>query len=67
MGTGGMLGAMERAVATNPPLAAMLTPFLPQLVTEPEAISGAVAFLASDDAKFITSEHLSVDGGAQYY
>jgi SDR family mycofactocin-dependent oxidoreductase len=67
MGGGEMQSAMERAAATNPPLAKMLTPFLPQWNTDPEAISAAVAYLASDEASYVTCEHLSVDGGAQYY
>jgi enoyl-[acyl-carrier-protein] reductase (NADH) len=29
----------------------------------PEDIAGAVAFLASDDAAFVTGTHLLVDGG----
>jgi NAD(P)-dependent dehydrogenase (short-subunit alcohol dehydrogenase family) len=28
---------------------------------------GAVAFLVSDDARFITAEHLSIDAGMQYF
>ena len=30
---------------------------------QPEDISGAVAFLASDDANYITGQTLSVSGG----
>ena len=33
----------------------------------PDDIVGAVAFLASDDAKFITGQILAVDGGAVYH
>jgi NAD(P)-dependent dehydrogenase (short-subunit alcohol dehydrogenase family) len=33
----------------------------------PDDIVGAVAFLASDDARFITGQILAVDGGAVYH
>ena len=32
-----------------------------------EEMADAVAFLLSDEARFITAEHLSVDGGMQYF
>jgi NAD(P)-dependent dehydrogenase (short-subunit alcohol dehydrogenase family) len=34
---------------------------------EPEEIATAVAFLASDEARCITAEHLSIDAGAQHF
>ena len=67
MGSGDMQGALERAGQTNPPLNQMGTPFLPQFAAEADEIAHAVAFLASDESSFITSEHLSVDGGSQYF
>ncbi|WP_207508328.1 SDR family oxidoreductase [Klenkia brasiliensis] len=67
MGSGDMIGALTRAAETNPKLATMGTSFLPEYSVDSEDISTAVAFLASDDAKFITAEHLSVDLGAQHF
>ncbi len=67
MGSGAMVDRLTAATASNPPLGAMGTPFLPVYAAEPEWIADAVAFLASDDARWITAEHLSIDGGAQYY
>ncbi|MFE5703280.1 mycofactocin-coupled SDR family oxidoreductase [Rhodococcus koreensis] len=67
MGSGDMIGALERAASTNPTLMNMGTPFLPRFSAEADEISSTVLFLASDEANFITSEHISVDGGAQYF
>jgi SDR family mycofactocin-dependent oxidoreductase len=67
MGSGDMVAAMEHAMATYPQLAPMGGTFLQQWSAEPEEISAAVAFLVSDDAQFITSEHISIDGGMQYF
>ncbi|MEA9985446.1 MULTISPECIES: mycofactocin-coupled SDR family oxidoreductase [Subtercola] len=67
MGSGDMIEAITRTNASNPPLAAMGTPFLPVWAAEAEDIANAVAFLASDDARLITAEHLSIDAGSQYF
>lgn len=67
MGSGDMVARIEETNAANPRLAVMGTPFLNQYVAEPEEISNAVAFLASDESSFMTAEHVSVDGGAQYF
>ena len=50
--------------ADNPKLTEALTNATPfRRLTEPEEIAAAVAFLSSDDAKFITGQTLSVSGG----
>lgn len=67
MGGGGMVAELERTGATNPKLNAMGTTFTNQTWAEPEEIAAVVAFLASDESKFMTAEHLSVDGGSQYF
>ncbi|CAN5199205.1 mycofactocin-coupled SDR family oxidoreductase [soil metagenome] len=67
MGSGDMVAEITRTNASNPPLAAMGTPFLPVWAAEASDIANAVAFLASDDARLITAEHLSIDQGAQYF
>lgn len=67
MGSGDMIAEIEKASASNPRLSAMGTPFLNQYSADPEEVSNVVAFLASNESSFITAEHLSVDGGAQYF
>lgn len=67
MGGGGMMDQLEKVGATNPPLNLMGTTFLEQAYAEPEEISNVVAFLASDESKFISAEHISIDGGSQYF
>ncbi|WP_104176857.1 mycofactocin-coupled SDR family oxidoreductase [Cryobacterium sp. Y50] len=67
MGSGDMVSALTHASESNPALGVMGTPFLPDGTAEAKDIANAVAFLASDDARMITSEHLSIDAGAQYF
>jgi len=67
MGSGNMQAAIEEAGATNPVLNQMGTPFLPVYAAEAEDIADTVAFLASDDAKLITAEHISIDQGAHTF
>ena len=67
MGSGDMMSAIERTNASNPKLALMGTTFIEPAWAESEEIADAVAFLVSDQARFITAEHLSVDGGSQYF
>jgi SDR family mycofactocin-dependent oxidoreductase len=67
MGSGDMIGAIERTNASNPKLALMGTTFIDPGYAEADQIADAVAFLASDESRFITAEHLSIDGGAQYF
>lgn len=67
MGSGDMQARIAETAASNPRLAAMGTPFLNEYAASVDKIADAVAFLVSDEASFITAEHLSVDGGAQYF
>jgi SDR family mycofactocin-dependent oxidoreductase len=67
MGGGDMMGAIEHTNASNPKLAAMGTTFIEPAWGTAEEMADAVAFLLSDEARFITAEHLSVDGGSQYF
>jgi NAD(P)-dependent dehydrogenase (short-subunit alcohol dehydrogenase family) len=67
MGSGDMIARIEQTNAANPRLATMGTPFLNQYAAEPEEVSNVVAFLASAESSFMTAEHLSVDGGAQFF
>ncbi|WOC13380.1 mycofactocin-coupled SDR family oxidoreductase [Gordonia sp. MP11Mi] len=67
MGSGRMQSRIAETNEANPRLAPMGTPFLNKYAASTDQIADAVAFLASDESSFITAEHLSVDGGAQYF
>jgi 3-oxoacyl-[acyl-carrier protein] reductase len=56
--------AMTETVRTNPKFAAKTLERIPLgRFAEPDEIAGAFAFLASDDAAYITGQVLCVDGG----
>lgn len=67
MGSGDMFAALEKASQGTEKLAVMGTSFMEQGIAEPEEISGVVAFLASDEAKWLTAESISYDGGSQHF
>ncbi len=51
----------------HPKLGGMLVNLLPIEVTQPRDQSNAVLFLASDEARYITSTELTVDAGNTQY
>lgn len=67
MGTGDMMAALTRANETNPGLMNMVTPFLPDYIAQPEDISDAVAWLASDESRMVTAARIAVDLGATVF
>ena len=67
MGSGDMVARIAETNETNPRLAGMGMPFLNQYAAEPEEIANVVAFLASDESKFITAEQISIDGGTRVF
>jgi SDR family mycofactocin-dependent oxidoreductase len=67
MGSDGMIGHLDNLLKTYPQLATTATPFLPEWSVECEDIAAAAAFLASDDARFITAENMSIDAGMQWF
>ena len=67
MGGGGMTDQIASSTAENPRVNQMGQAFMEPGWMEPEAIADAVAFLVSPASANITSEHLSVDQGMQYF
>jgi NAD(P)-dependent dehydrogenase (short-subunit alcohol dehydrogenase family) len=67
MGSGDMVDTLMKATETNPRLANVLTPFLPNYVTEPDDIADAVLWLASDESRNVTAARIAVDQGSTQY
>ena len=64
MGSGRMIEAMAEAATSNPVLRpGYAKQLLPDSVTMPEDIANAVAWLASDEARYITGAAIPVDVG----
>jgi NAD(P)-dependent dehydrogenase (short-subunit alcohol dehydrogenase family) len=61
----GTSDAMADWLAAEPEAARALTALLPVDLVEPEDVSAAVVWLASDAARFVTGVTLPVDGGVQ--
>lgn len=66
MGTGRMREAIRSAGDTYPYLRGLNRPLLPEGTAQPEDIADAVAWLASDQSRFVTGTQLSVDMGISY-
>ena len=67
MGSDEMVDAVMKATETNPQLANMLTPLLPNGVAQPDDIADAVLWLASDESKNVTAARIPVDQGSSQY
>ncbi|UXA20725.1 mycofactocin-coupled SDR family oxidoreductase [Mycobacterium sp. SMC-4] len=64
MGSGQMVDAMMAAAQTNPTLRQGFTrQMLPDAITMPEDVANAVAWLASDESRFVTAAEICVDVG----
>ncbi|SBS77392.1 putative short-chain type dehydrogenase/reductase MSMEG_6031/MSMEI_5872 [uncultured Mycobacterium sp.] len=66
MGTGRMRDALQSAADTYPYLQGMHKPLLPEGIAQPEDVADAVAWLASDESKFVTATAVSVDLGVAF-
>jgi len=66
MGTGRMREALRTAADSYPHLQGMHKPLLPEGIAQPEDIADAVAWLASDESRFVTASGVSVDLGVAY-
>ena len=63
MGTGSG-GEMADRILTDPNVGSIFMNSLPVELVEPEDISNAVLFLASDEARYVTGLTMTVDAGA---
>jgi NAD(P)-dependent dehydrogenase (short-subunit alcohol dehydrogenase family) len=66
MTTGPMRDALQAARDEYPHLSGLHTPLLPEGIAQPENIADAVAWLASDESKFVTASAVSVDLGVAF-
>lgn len=66
MGSGQMREAIRSAADTYPYLRGRNKPLLPEGTAQPEDIADAVAWLASDQSRFVTGTQVSVDMGISY-
>ncbi len=63
MGSGDMQAVLGEAMAADQRLGAMFMNMLPVQTTEPDDVSDAVLFLASDESKMITAHEIAPDAG----
>ena len=61
-----MRDAIRSAADSHPHLRGMNRSLLPEGTAQPEDIADAVAWLASDESRFVTGTQLSVDMGVSY-
>jgi SDR family mycofactocin-dependent oxidoreductase len=66
MGNGQMRDAIRSAADAYPYLRGLNRPLLPEGTAQPEDIADAVAWLASDQSRFVTGTQVSVDMGISY-
>jgi SDR family mycofactocin-dependent oxidoreductase len=66
MTTPPMRAALQAAIDGYPHLQGLHKPLLPEGIAQPEDIADAVAWLASDESKFVTATTVSVDLGVAY-
>jgi SDR family mycofactocin-dependent oxidoreductase len=57
------LRRLDELIATDPPLGPIFTNALPTQWVEPDDVSSAVIYLASDESRFVTGTDLRVDAG----
>lgn len=60
---GGLGGQLDKAIAGNRRIGAMMINMLPVDIIGPEDVSDTVLFLASDESKYITAHELAPDAG----